>query len=728
MRPYATNLEHIYDELHRLDLLLEHAIKQFRASRQQNSPSQLPGLHISDAEIDNWLQQPNESQNQTWVEAKPEIIALQSEIQQRIQQSLSTSVKLRLYVLCQIFNLSLFETDILLIALAPELDGRYQKLYAYLQDDVTRKRPSVNLALRLFCLTSTERIQAREIFASSSPLLNVPLILLYEDPTESPTPLLNRSLKLDDRIAEYLLGSDTLDSRLCYPTPVVWQTLPQTHLDSLILTKVAKTTLQQLISLEISNSSWLCILQGATGVGKKSCAEAVARARNQILMALDLPAMLKAEMPFSTLLTIAFREAKLYQSIVYLDGWEELLREEPKYKNAIQLIEQQIQQFSGLVFLATHVSWQPSHTHNYKFIQIELPLPNESSRLLLWRNFLNQNKIINPEINFSYLASAFRFSGGQIQAAIQHAENYASLQKITNCTLTTEDLLKGCRLESNQHLVTFARKISPKRVWQDLVLPKDTLAQLQELSQQVRYRSKVYTDWGFDNKLSLGKGTIALFTGDSGTGKTLSAEILAKDLGLDLYQVDISLVVSKYIGETEKNLSRVFDEAQASNAILLFDEADALFGKRSDVKDAHDRYANIEVNYLLQRVEEYEGVIILSSNLSKNIDKAFVRRLHFSIEFPFPDEQHRLKIWRGIFPQQVPISQEVDFEFLARKFKIAGGNIKNVALAAAFRAANDENAINMQHLILAMKREYQKLGRVCEKSDFEQYYDLVRYI
>ena len=195
---------------------------------------------------------------------------------------------------------------------------------------------------------------------------------------------------------------------------------------------------------------------------------------------------------------------------------------------------------------------------------------------------------------------------------------------------------------------------------------------------------------------------------------------------MDLYQIDLSCVVSKYIGETEKNLSRVFEEAQDSNAILFFDEADALFGKRSEVRDAHDRYANIEINYLLQRVEEYEGVLIMASNLSKNIDNAFMRRLTFSIEFPFPDEGSRLAIWRGIFPDVAPFGNEMDFEFLARKFKIAGGNIKNVAVAAAFRAADNGGVISMEHLALALKREYQKLGKVCEKSDFERYYELVR--
>jgi SpoVK/Ycf46/Vps4 family AAA+-type ATPase len=252
------------------------------------------------------------------------------------------------------------------------------------------------------------------------------------------------------------------------------------------------------------------------------------------------------------------------------------------------------------------------------------------------------------------------------------------------------------------------------------------MTQLHEFCQQLRYRLQVYGDWGFGQKLSLGKGLIALFTGVSGTGKTLSAEVLATELGLDLYRVDLASVVSKYIGETEKNLSRVFEDAQSSNAILFFDEADALFGKRSDIKDAHDRYANIEVNYLLQRVEGYEGAVILASNLSKNIDEAFLRRLHFNIEFPFPNEDLRLAIWQQIFPSQAPVASEVDFEFLGRKFKITGGNIKNVALAAAFRAAEEGGEIRMKYIILGLRREYQKLGKVCEQADFDRYYDWIR--
>ena len=235
----------------------------------------------------------------------------------------------------------------------------------------------------------------------------------------------------------------------------------------------------------------------------------------------------------------------------------------------------------------------------------------------------------------------------------------------------------------------------------------------------------VYGQWGFDRKLSLGKGLNILFSGPSGTGKTMAAEIMAHELKLDIYKIDLSVIVSKYVGETEKNLSKIFQEAETSNAILFFDEADTLFGKRSEVRDSHDRYANIEIGYLLQKMEEYTGIVILASNLRKNIDEAFTRRMHFSVDFPFPDEGHRLKIWRTIFPSEAPLHEDIDFAFLAKRFKIAGGNIKNIALNGAFLAAENSKRIGMSHIIQATKREYQKMGKLCSPSDFGKYYDLI---
>jgi SpoVK/Ycf46/Vps4 family AAA+-type ATPase len=292
--------------------------------------------------------------------------------------------------------------------------------------------------------------------------------------------------------------------------------------------------------------------------------------------------------------------------------------------------------------------------------------------------------------------------------------------------VTTSELYAACRQQSGQKLNTLARQIQPRYTWTDIILPRDQFEQLREICSYVKHYHTVYGEWGFGRKLSLGKGLNVLFAGPSGTGKTMAAEIMANELGLDLYRIDLSAIVSKYIGETEKNLERIFTEAQTSNAILFFDEADALFGKRSEVRDSHDRYANIEIAYLLQRMEEYDGVVILATNLRKNMDEAFARRMHFAVEFPMPEEADRHRIWQGVFPGEAPLAEDIDLIFLARQFKISGGNIKNIALSAAFLAAADGGAIAMENLIHAAKREYQKMGKLCTETDFAQYFELVR--
>jgi SpoVK/Ycf46/Vps4 family AAA+-type ATPase len=231
------------------------------------------------------------------------------------------------------------------------------------------------------------------------------------------------------------------------------------------------------------------------------------------------------------------------------------------------------------------------------------------------------------------------------------------------------------------------------------------------------HQQRVLGTWGFDRKLSQGKGVNVLFAGPSGTGKTMAAEIIANELGLDLYKIDLSGIVSKYIGETEKNLDRIFRAAENANAILFFDEADALFGKRSEVRDSHDRYANLEISYLLQKMEAYAGIAILATNLRQNLDDAFVRRLAFTVHFPFPDETSRRRVWAGIWPAETPLAADVDLAFLARQFKLSGGNIKNIALAAAFLAAEDGGRVTMAHLLQATRREYQKLGKVLSDTE-----------
>jgi len=320
------------------------------------------------------------------------------------------------------------------------------------------------------------------------------------------------------------------------------------------------------------------------------------------------------------------------------------------------------------------------------------------------------------------VAAKFRLTGGQIRDAAATARSLARGRDPHHPNigrLESADLYAACRLQSNQKLTALAQKITPRYTWSDIVLPAGRLEQLREICNSMRHRPRVYEEWGFDRKLSLGKGLNVLFAGPPGTGKTMAAEVLAGDLGLDLYKIDISAMVSKYIGETEKNLSRIFAEGRSSNAILFFDEADAIFGKRTEVRDAHDRYANIEVSYLLQRMEEYEGMVILATNLRNNMDDAFVRRIQFMIELPFPSEADRRRIWDGIWPAGLPRGADLDLDFMARRFEIPGGNIKNIALAAAFLAATDGGTVTMDHLIRATQREYQKMGKVVLAGELE---------
>jgi SpoVK/Ycf46/Vps4 family AAA+-type ATPase len=324
------------------------------------------------------------------------------------------------------------------------------------------------------------------------------------------------------------------------------------------------------------------------------------------------------------------------------------------------------------------------------------------------------------------LANQFVLTGGQIHAACRMAGTQAQSRGRDPVNLTTADFQAAARAQSNQGLRRRAQKVDAAHSWTDLVLPPRTLQQLREVCAAEKYRSFIFAEWGFDRRLMQGKGLNVLFCGPSGTGKTMSAGIVAGELGLDLYKIDISSVISKYIGETEKHLSEIFREAQTSNAILFFDEADAIFGKRSEVKDAHDRYANVEVAYLLQKMEEYEGIVILATNFRKNIDDAFTRRIQYIVEFPFPESKYRERIWRNLIPPAAPLSKDVDLGFLARQFELAGGSIRNAALVAAFLAAEEGGELRMEHFVLATARELQKMGKLPTRSDFKEYYDLTR--
>jgi SpoVK/Ycf46/Vps4 family AAA+-type ATPase len=338
-------------------------------------------------------------------------------------------------------------------------------------------------------------------------------------------------------------------------------------------------------------------------------------------------------------------------------------------------------------------------------------IPSFAMRARCWRDGLASVLPHADEDLARTLAARFRLDSGQISDAVLVARNRAQAVRRDGEPILPQarDFFAAARQQSAQELSSAATRIESRASWNDLVLPPDALEQLRELCNRVAYSHQVLEQWGFDGRLSYGKGVTALFSGPSGTGKTLAAEVIANELGLDLYRVDIPSVVSKWIGETEKNLDRLF--RLADNAILFFDEADSLFGKRSEVRDAHDRYANVEISYLLQRIETFDGIAILATNVRHHLDEAFLRRLAFVVQFPFPNDEQRQRIWEGIWPARTPLGSDLDFARLARAFKLAGGNVKNVALAAAFAAAAREDVVMMADVLHAVKREYQKLGK-----------------
>lgn len=724
MEFYASNQQHILAELERIDLLIRAHV--LRVRQAQSTDEEFQGLFVSEREVDALLARPIGLSG--WENAPtPDFVAnagtaldqMLAEIAHRKAESARQGIRLRLDELANTFQLTRLDLDAVLICLALEFDLRYERLYAYLQDDMTKSRPSVDLVLNLLCSTLETKLAGRQHFISSALLIRLGLLHLIDDPAQPHSPLLGKYLKVDERIVSYLFGSDEIDHRLL---PYARQLKPQNRLADLLLPHDIRSRLSRLARPDrVENRDLVFYFQGPYGVGKQTVAEAFSRELSLDLLVVDGERLLTAdEAAFETAVRLVHREARLQHGAVYWDNFDALLADDRRVWRDVLL--RSIEEQGGLNFLAGDTAWEPADTLLDRFfVRIEFHHPTYAERAKLWALSLNGSAPPAAEIDLGAVASKFRFSGGQIRDAAATARNLARWRDPEDRRVTLADLYAACRLQSNRKLALLAHKITPHYAWDDIILPADRLQQLREICSYIKYRAVVYSDWGFDRKLALGKGLNILFAGPSGTGKTMSAEIMASELELDLYKIDLSTVVSKYIGETEKNLARIFAEAETSNAILFFDEADALFGKRSEVRDSHDRYANIEIAYLLQRMEEYGGVVILATNLNRNMDDAFVRRMHAIVEFPFPDVQDRQRIWERIWPAETPLQPGLDLGFMARRFEVTGGNIRNIALAAAFLAADDGQCVNMTHLIRATKREYQKMGRVVMDGEFGEY-------
>jgi SpoVK/Ycf46/Vps4 family AAA+-type ATPase len=684
MDAYRTSSDHVMEELERINLMI---CAQARKYRKHGKDSQFLGLYISEEEVDSLLAGDNSESTDA-----PEILKLEEEIEKKKEQCLREGVELRLESFRRLFNLSPLEVDAVLIAMAPELDVKYGKLFAYLQNDVTKKKPTIDLILTLVCKSKEERIDARKHFSNTSSLINNSILHLED----ADAPLIERNVKLDDRILGFLLGSDEMDSKIAAFASL---RKPAAGSEESTFSESNMELLSRLNELCLSSTPVL-ILQGSHDV--LEIAEALCQKATISLLVADLERMGAEDLENKT--GLLFREARLQRASVYLDKFDAASDETRR------AVLREAEGFQGLIFV-------PSKTEpvlKRKAIKVAIPDPSQVSRANLWKSLLGEFDG-NDE-----LATKFKFGRKRISAAIESAKNRALLRNPTSPRLTLDDLYEGCKSQTSS--IPLTTKIIPRYTWEDIVLPTDKKEQLREICNYVKNHATVFETWGF-NKHSLGKGLNIMFSGPSGTGKTMAAEIVAHELKLDMYKIDLSMVVSKYIGETEKNLNRIFKDAEDSNAILFFDEADALFGKRSEVKDSHDRYANIEINYLLQKMEEHESIAILATNLSENVDDAFRRRMNFVVEFPFPDEEYRLAIWKKVFPKETPLA-DIDYGFLS-KLKVTGGNIKNIALTAAFLAAENSDNVTMENIAKAAKREFQKTGKIYGKEEFGKYYDLI---
>jgi hypothetical protein len=592
---------------------------------------------------------------------------------------------------CITFHLSPFERDLLLLCAGVELDSNFAALCADAQGSSQRAYPTFSLALAALpgahwsALTPTGSLRHwRLIEVGAGPILTL------------------RSLRIDERILHYLAGAPHADERLAG----LLMPVSSGHALSPSHRALAEQTAACWSRATPGEPLHVVQLCGGESADKHAIAAEACALLGLSLSVLAADALPAAPGDLESLARVLEREAALNGSVLLLDCDELDAADRVRAATA----RRQIERLSGALFVATQ--------ERLPMLQrlttiVDLPSLDAAEQRAMWLDALGPLAHgLNGQI--ARLAGQFNLNAH----AIHQASSMALGRTNGNSAVALADALwDASRAQARPRLDGLAQRIEPATTWDDLVLPQAQRQILREIAVHVRQRGKVYTTWDFLSKGARGLGISALFAGASGVGKTMAAEALASELQLDLYRIDLSAVVSKYIGETERNLRQIFDAAEAGGAILLFDEADALFGKRSEVRDSHDRFANIEVSYLLQRMEAYRGLAILTTNMKQALDTAFLRRIRFVVQFPFPDMAQRAEIWRRIFPRATP-TEGLDLEKLAR-LNVAGGNIRNIALSAAFLAADAGEAVRMPHLLSAARSEYAKLEKTLTEAEIE---------
>ncbi|MXQ78617.1 AAA family ATPase [Rhodococcus rhodochrous] len=591
----------------------------------------------------------------------------------------ASGAELRLRQLTRSADLSDIDVDALLICMLPDLNSRFERLYGYLNDDVTRRRATIGLVFELLDLPPmTAEHRAR--LATGAPLIDNGLVLVEDDER----PFLTRGLRVPDRVTQHLLGDDRCDPEI---TDLLFDA---GHFESPVSDRIAQA---------IRAGQHCTYIRESIGSGAPAVAVAALEATGRFALCVDGGRLLERSDPARAVCGLG-REAVLRGAGIVVTPMDALSTHGTIIRALCELTP-------PVVAIGT-VTWDPRWSESVP-LQVEAERLSTDERARLWSAAAGNT----VDGSVTEVANQFVLGPAQIDRAVRSARVAANRN---GGALTGHDLCQGARTQNAAGLERLARRIEPSVGWDDLVLPHRVVDQLHELTARARYRERVLTDWRMRPGGGRGRGVTALFAGESGTGKTMTAEVIAGDLGLDLYSVDLAAVVDKYVGETEKNLERIFAEASGVNAVLLFDEADAVFGKRSEVRDAHDRYANIESAYLLQRMESFDGLAVLATNLRANLDEAFIRRLDAIVDFPTPDEDARRALWRHCFDSPAPCSNDLDVDYLARSFTLSGGNIRSAAITAAYLAAAGDTTIGMEHVIPAVRQEYRKLGRLVPDS------------
>lgn len=711
---YSSYSEYYADLFRKLDLTIFLALGVTHWTEEELHKQPYKGLVMSEQEVYELLENEQDQQmGQDLQDLYEELMALEALIEARLAESRKRGVWIPLDKLKERFGLTNLERDALFICLAPEIKRKYEKIYAYLQDDMTCKYATADVMFQLICHTAESAHELRGALANDS-LLSTYIFV----PSDHTSSLISKPLRMKERIVQFVLNQQPYHRiGAQYELYKPEQDVPELLLDHGIHKQIVMAENNEAAQKDKRKAVY--VISGPSGSGKLLHVRHTSKVLQKHLIVVDLKELPQNEDDWSTLMDDIVTEALLQQAILCFHHCDALLKDQEQQRR-LSLFIQKLSIYQGPLFLLSTEDVKPLNWPHREWIPITLSVPDAATRTQLWST-ISRDWFVQKKMDWGSLGSMFRFTPGQMKDALRYAELQLRWKGKSGQPIGTEELYEACYAQVSSRMSDKATRITPQASWSQLILPDEQKQLLRNACDQMRYRHIVYSKWGFDRRLSYGKGLSMLFSGPPGTGKTMAAEVVAQELHMEIYKIDLSQIISKYIGETEKNLREIFEQARDSHAILFFDESDALLGKRSEVKDAHDKYANVEVAYLLQKVEEYDGISVMATNYLQNIDEAFMRRISYVIHFPFPDEGSRERIWRGMFPEDTPIDEDVNFSYIARKFQLTGGSIKNAAVAAAFLAAREQSAVQMKHILQSLKQELMKQGKIILKEDLREF-------